>query len=223
MGIFRRVSDIVSANLNEMVEKFESPETMLRQAIREMDAAVARTMEAAARVIADERLLESQLLRHREESAGLYRRARESLLGGNEAGARRALSRRNECEKLIAALGDQLAAAHATGAKIRRRLDAMRVRRTEAERSLHVLAARLRSTEAQRQWLSQQFEFGIHDAGFARFERMRRRIERTEAEADTLLELAGRETPDDAEMPGDHEIEAQLRTLRQECDPSATR
>ena len=60
MGIFARVSDIISANLNDMVERFESPETMLRQAIREMDAAIARTMEATARAIADERLIEHE-------------------------------------------------------------------------------------------------------------------------------------------------------------------
>jgi phage shock protein A len=135
MGIFRRVSDIISANLNEMVEKFESPETMLRQAIREMDAAVARTMEAAARVIADERLLDSQLARHRDESSDLYRRAQELLLRGDEPAARRALVRRNECEKIVAALDDQLTAARTTGGKIRRQLDAMRVRRAEAQRS----------------------------------------------------------------------------------------
>src|SRR5260221_8509546 len=100
MGLFRRFSDILSANLNEMVERFEAPETMLRQAIREMDAAVARTMEAAARVIADERLLENQMARQREESSGFYRRAQESLLCGDEPAARRALLRRSDREKL---------------------------------------------------------------------------------------------------------------------------
>src|SRR5437016_14655300 len=117
MGVFRRVSDIVSANLNELVEKFESPETMLRQAIREMDAAVARTMESAARVIADERLLENQVARQREASSRFYQRARESLLRNDDQAARHALLRRNECEKLVAALDDQSAMARTTGRK----------------------------------------------------------------------------------------------------------
>jgi phage shock protein A len=217
MGVFRRVSDIVSANLNEMVEKFEAPETMLRQAIREMDAAVARTMEAAARVVADERLLDKQLLSQRDESSGLYRRAQELLLRGDEQAARRALVRRNECEKIVAALDDQLTAARVTGGKIRRQLDAMRVRRAEAERKLHMLVARQRTAEAQRQWLAQQAEFGIDDAGFARFERVRGKIERTEAEADALFELAGIETVNDDEAESNEEIDAQLRALKAEC------
>jgi phage shock protein A len=221
MGVFRRVSDIVSANLNEMVEKFETPETMLRQAIREMDAAVARTMEAAARVIADERLLDNQLVRHRDEASGLYRRAHDLLSRGDEQAARRALVRRNECEKIVAALDDQLGAARATGGKIRRQLDAMRVRRAEAERKLHVLIARQRTAEAQRQWLAQQAEFGTDDAGFARFERIRRKIERTEAEADAMFELAGIETVDDDDTESDAEIDAQLRALKAECQASS--
>ena len=217
MGVFRRVSDIISANLNEMVEKFESPETMLRQAIREMDAAVARTMEAAARVIADERLLDSQLVRHRDESSGLYRRAQELLSRGDEPAARRALVRRSECEKIIAALDDQLTVARATGGKIRRQLDAMRVRRTEAERKLHVLVARQRTAESQRQWLAQQAEFGTDDAGFARFERIRRKIERSEAEADALFELVGLDAVVENEPATDEAIDAQLQALKAEC------
>jgi phage shock protein A len=217
MGVFRRVSDIISANLNEMVEKFESPETMLRQAIREMDAAVARTMEAAARIIAEERRVESQLARHRDEANGLYRRAQELLVRGDEPAARRTLVRRNECEKVAAALDDQLNAAKSTGGKIRRQLDAMRVRRAEAERKLHVLVARQRTAEAQRQWLTQQAEFGTDDAGFARFERIRRKIERSEAEADAMFELAGMECVDDDGPGTDEEIDAQLQALKVEC------
>lgn len=34
MSFFKRVSDILSANLNEYAEKFEDPEKMLKQAIR---------------------------------------------------------------------------------------------------------------------------------------------------------------------------------------------
>jgi phage shock protein A len=34
MGLFKRVSDIISANLNDMVDRFEDPEKILNQAIR---------------------------------------------------------------------------------------------------------------------------------------------------------------------------------------------
>ncbi len=109
MGIFKRVGDIVSANLNDMAERFESPETMLRQAIREMDAAVTKQMESAARIIADERLVESELSRCRKKSDELHTRAREAVARDDNEAARRWLSQRQEHQQLIAALDDQLA------------------------------------------------------------------------------------------------------------------
>lgn len=217
MGVFKRVSDIISANLNDMVERFESPEAMLRQAIREMDAAVSRTMEAAARVIADERLLESQIAGYRQESTELHRRAREALRGADDDKARRALSRRQDHEKLIAALDDQLAKSRMAGAKLRRQLDAMRVRRAEADHKLHVLVARHQAAAAQRHLLSQPARWESHETGFTRFERTCRKIERTEAEADALMELSGGETLEGRTQEDGKEIEAQLQALRDEC------
>ena len=49
MRVFRRVTDILSASLNDLIDKFEDPEKMLRQAIREMEESVADAMEGAAR------------------------------------------------------------------------------------------------------------------------------------------------------------------------------
>ena len=57
MGLFRRFGDILSANLNDLVDRFEDPEKMLRQAIREMEQAVASGLNSAAKVVANERLL----------------------------------------------------------------------------------------------------------------------------------------------------------------------
>src|SRR5438067_1994654 len=127
MGVFTRVSDIISANLTDIVERYESPETMLRQAIREMDAAIARTLEATARAIADERLIERELARHREQSAELLAGARAAVARSDESAARRSLARRQEHEKLVAALDDQLIKVRSTTGMVRRQLDAMRV------------------------------------------------------------------------------------------------
>jgi phage shock protein A len=217
MGVFRRVSDIISANLNDLVERFESPEAMLRQAIREMDAAVSRTMEGAARVIADGRLLESQISACRQESAECERRAREALRSGDDEAARRALARRHDRETLIAALGDQFARSSKTAAKLRRRLDAMRVRRADAERQLQALVARQRATVVQRSLLARPSGHLSDEAGFSRFERTFRRIERDEAEADVLLELSSGESLSDGSSAADREIERQLQALKEEC------
>jgi phage shock protein A len=214
MGVFKRVGHILSANLNDLVERFESPEIMLRQALREMDSALDRTMEATARTIADERLLGDQLARSRAQSAGCERLARDAVRRGEDQAARRALASKRDEEKLIAALDDQLAATRAVAARLRRRLQAMRVRRAEAERKLHVLVARERAAAAQRQFMFEARESCGANAGLARFERMWRRVERREAESEALLELSGLHDADSAGEAEDTEIESQLETLK---------
>jgi phage shock protein A len=214
MGAFKRVSDIISANLNDIIESFESPGPMLRHAIREMDGHVGRTLGAAARVVADERLLDVEISRRRDESAELYRRAREALSRSDENAAREALSCRHEHETLIAALDGQRLKSQAAAAKIRRQLDAMRIRRAEAERKLHLLAARDCAAVARRHSISQPTSLWTGEAGFARFERICRKIERTEAETDAMLELA---SPREGGTLPDDQIDAQLQILRQEC------
>lgn len=217
MGIFKRAGDIISANLNDLVERFESPETMLRQAMREMDAAIARQMESAARVITDERLIETELSRHREQAAKLHAQAREAVARGDDAAARRWLSRRHEHEKLIAALDDQFTTVCATAAKLRRQLDAMRVRRTEAERTLNVLIARDRAAAARREMAAPQYTGAPDSGGFARFDRLRQKVERREAETEALLELGAAADPvDDLSAAMDADVETMLHELKRE-------
>jgi len=217
MGVFQRVSDIISANLTDMVERFESPETMLRQAVREMDAAVAKQMESAARVIADERLVEQELARHREQSASLQARAREAVGRNDDAAARVCLARRQEHDKLIAALEDQFARLQSTGARLRRQLDAMRVRRTEAARTLQTLIARDRSATTRRQLAAERSPGTTDAAGFARFDRVRQQVERREAEADALVELGEcADLTPEFDPSGDAEIETELLALKEQ-------
>jgi phage shock protein A len=180
-----------------------------------MDSAVARQMESAARTIADERLLEQELARHHDQSAALHERAREAVGRNDEGAARVCLSRRREQEKLIAALADQLARAHATGERLRRELDAMRVRRSEAARTLQTLIARERSAATKRQFATVPAGGSAESSGFARFDRLRQVVERHEAEADALVELGEFADPvQELDPQTDAGIEAELQALK---------
>ena len=219
MGLFKRMSDIISANLNDMVERFEAPETMLRQAIREMESAVARTMEAAARTIADQRLAEKELAGHHDRAAALHERARQAVVAGDREGARRALLRKQEHDRIIAALTDQAGAARIAGSRLRRRVDAMRARLAEANRKLHVVVARSQALAAQRRLCSGDLNLAGDSSGCGRFDRLIRNLERAEVESDALAELAGAESLDEFPDDADVAIERQLDALQQECRP----
>ena len=59
MGLFQRVGDIISANLNELLDRFEDPEVMLKQAIREMETSLTQARQEVSRALASEMISET--------------------------------------------------------------------------------------------------------------------------------------------------------------------
>lgn len=197
MGFFKRISDIISANLNELTEEFEDPERMLRQAVREMEQSIHEVTEQTAKAMASEKTLARELQRNRQQQEHWQERAEKAVASGDDELARKALVRRREHEKLVTALDDQLESARETSASLRRQLDGMKAKLAEAKRSLATLAARQRAAHFRKTMESGASEVAtdVDDNAFAKFERLRCRVEQAEAEAEAMAELRGTATP----------------------------
>lgn len=217
MRLFRRVNAILTANLNDLIDRFDDPEAMLRQAVRDMDEAVAAATAAAARSIASETVLRQELDRRRQRAATCQRRAEAAVERGDDGLARQALARRREHEALAEALDEQLAGVVRVNARLRGRIDGMRAARDEAGRKLASLTALHAVAQARR---SLGATGGVNDAGaFARFERLSDRVRLAEAEADALVVLEGNDLDWRAESDETAlEIEAELATLKQKSE-----
>ena len=213
MRLFRRIADIISANLNEMVDRFEDPETMLKQAVREMEQAVAEALDSAVTVVATEKLTTRELEKHRRDGKDCERHARQALAEGNETAARRAITHKVQHDRIVAALEDQQTAAADSSRKLRRQIDAMRAKLAEAKRKLATLSARKHVADARGQLLG--MAASGDSASFARFERMYERIEFAEAEADARLEL--HDVHSECDDPFDSAVEQALTELKQQA------
>jgi phage shock protein A len=88
MGLFRRVSDIISANLNDMMERFENPEKMLRQAVREMGEAIAVARKETAQAMASRKLVARCLGDHERQARDWQERAEKAVRAGDDGVAR---------------------------------------------------------------------------------------------------------------------------------------
>lgn len=212
MGLFRRVSDIISANLNDMVDRFENPEKMLNQAVREMETRIQSAMDSAARVIANERLLAKQLADYKREHDQCHERARTAVGRDDDNSARHELVRRSELASLITALEDQHQAASESSKRLRSQISAMRVRLIEAKRKLLTLSARSKAADARKKIANELGDGCEFESSFSKFDRLATNVERSEAEADALLELSGNTTS--LHDPQEDSIDAELAALK---------
>ena len=221
MGIFTRISDIISANMNELTEQFENPEKMLKQAIREMEDSIAKVTQQTAKAMAHEKTLSRELERNRAGSEQWQQRAAKAVEAGDDALARKALARKNEHEKLVAALEDQIAVAGDGSTMLRHQLAWMQAKLAEAKRNLSTLGIRKRSADLRKKMDAQAAGLvsSVDDTAFAKFDRLKAKVEQAEAEAEAVAELramrAGGHAEDVCEVSAeDLDVASQLADLK---------
>ncbi len=137
-----------------------------------------------------------------------------AVQNSDDEAARHALVRKEEVEKLAAALDDQRAAAKSSAEKLRRQIDAMRVRLAEARRKAITLSARKQAADARKTLVADISAASIDQSAFGRFDRICDNIEQSEAEAEALFELSGFELFDDVETEINPGIEVELTELK---------
>src|SRR5207244_5760138 len=97
-SIFKRINDVITANINELIDRVEDPERMIKQIIREMEDNIRKAKEGVIEAIASEKQLQKHLENHRRQSAEWLKRAEEALQANKEDLARAALARKKEHE-----------------------------------------------------------------------------------------------------------------------------
>lgn len=190
MSIFVRISDIITANFNELIEKYENPEQMLKQAIREMESAISSARPDVARAMASEKTVAKELAANEKQATLWKERATTAVRSGDDELAKKALSRAKEFEKIIAALRDQLNASTEASQSLRRQYEAMESKLADAQRRLATLVARNRAAEIRTRLATAECQLDIPGDAFAKFDRMAKKVENAEAEAEAYSELA---------------------------------
>jgi phage shock protein A len=212
MGLLKRMSGLVAANLNDLIDQCEDPEKMLRQAVRDMETALGQLMDGAARAIAHHKLLSRQLADERQAILRCTASAEAAVARGDDDAARRELLRRSEHLRLVDAIATQVDAADSLGSRLRRQVTAMRLKMAEARRKLVDITARNRAAKAQRNFVRHLPDEALTGRIWSNFSAMCARVEQSEAETEALLELLGEP---ELTAPLDAEIEAELRGLKE--------
>ncbi len=107
MSLLDRVSTLLRANLNDLVEKAEDPEKLLKQIVLDMENQLLQVKTQVAIAIADQHLLEKKRKEHEVESADWRRKAQLAVEKNMDDLARSALERALSHEQLAKGFASQ--------------------------------------------------------------------------------------------------------------------
>ena len=60
MSIFTRLSDLLKANINDLIDRAEDPEKMVKQIILDMQKELNKSTQALGKAVASEKMVEKQ-------------------------------------------------------------------------------------------------------------------------------------------------------------------
>ncbi len=218
-NLFKRISDVLTANLNDLVDRVEDPERMIKQLIREMEENVNSAREGVIDALASEKQLARELDSQRRQAEDWYNRARRALEIGNETLAREALTRKKEHDDIVANLQASWESARRTSERLKAQLRALETKLEEARLKKSSLVARQRAAQAREQMdkVTDRFQTGLDlDNSFGR---MADKVGEMEARMEARAEVYGDYSPVEREflkMEVDTEIEAELAVLKKE-------
>ena len=218
-NLFKRISDVLTANLNDLVDRVEDPERMIKQLIREMEENVNSAREGVIDALASEKQLAKELDSQRRQAEDWYNRARRALETGNETLAREALLRKKEHDGIVANLQASWESARRTSERLKAQLRALETKLEEARLKKSSLVARQRAAQAREQMdkVTDRFKTGLDlDNSFGR---MADKVGEMEARMEARAEVYGDYSPAEREflkMEVDAEVEAELAVLKKE-------
>ena len=218
-NLFKRISDVLTANLNDLVDRVEDPERMIKQLIREMEENVNSAREGVIDALASEKQLAKELDSQRRQADDWYNRARRALETGNETLAREALMRKKEHDGTVASLQASWESARRTSERLKAQLRALETKLEEARLKKSSLVARQRAAQAREQMdrVTDRFQTGL-DLNNS-FGRMADKVGEMEARMEARAEVYGDYSPAEREflkMEVDTEVEAELAVLKKE-------
>jgi phage shock protein A len=141
MSLLDRVSTLLRANLNDLVEKAEDPERMLKQIVLDMENQLMQVKTQVAIAIADQHLLDKKRAEHEQQSAEWKRKAELAVAKGQDDLARAALERVLSHDQLVTGFTTQAEDQKHEADKLRQALHKLQQKLDETRAHCEMLIA----------------------------------------------------------------------------------
>lgn len=185
MGIFSRLSDIINANLNSLLEKAEDPEKIIRLMVQEMEDTLVELRSQAAKCIADKKERSRFLQRLEQEQLDWERKAELALDKGREDLAKAALLEKSALNAKVEGVQHELQHLDEQLERFNDDIGRLQVKLNDAKARQRTLVMRHKHAGTQLRARQQVHSDKIDDILF-KFESAERRIEDLESRAESL-------------------------------------
>jgi phage shock protein A len=222
MTIFSRLSDIINANLNALLDRAEDPAKLIRLVIQEMEDTLVEVRSAAVRVIAERKELERRIATLGRERDEWERKAEFALTRNREDLARGALIAKaqvvrglDEAQLHLTHIVQGLEAQNGDLVKLQAKL-------ADAKTREKLLANRRNTATAQLKLRGRLNDGRVTDA-FSKFERIELALDEMEGKVEAY-DLGKTKTLTDefADLEADQAVKDELEALKARVKPSTT-
>lgn len=149
MGILTRFKDIMSSNINALLDKCEDPEKMIDQYMRNLESDLGKVKAETASVMAEETRAKRELDECIQQVTKMQTYAEKALQAGNENDARTFLEKKQQFESTKAALQQSYNLAADNAAKMRQMHDKLVKDMDNLEARRSAIKAKVATAKAQ--------------------------------------------------------------------------
>lgn len=183
MGIFSRLSDIVNANLNALLDRAEDPEKMAKLMIQEMEDTLVEVRSAAVKNISEKKEIQRRLDQLAAAEADWAEKAEFAITKGRDDLAKGALLAKRKLAESADALRRELVAVEDALARHDEDLARLQSKLQEAKAKQKALLIRLNAAQKRVQ-VRRTLADGRVDDALARYETLHRKIDELEGRAE---------------------------------------
>ena len=149
MTFFNRVRDLVSANLNTMLDRAEDPEKMVNEYLRQLNENLYEAKTRVAAAMADETKLHNKMVQFQAEADQWQSKAEAALRARDEELARQALARKLQSQKLADSYKQQYESQDQQVEELQSSLVKLEARIAEAKSKRDLIVAKRNRAETQ--------------------------------------------------------------------------
>ncbi len=218
MSIFSRLSDIINANINSLLEKAEDPEKIIRLMVQEMEDTLVEIRSAAAKCIADRKEHRRHIEFLEREKSEWGRRAELAVRREREDLARAALAEKQAISDRIEHLQAETAQLEEQMTKFNEDITKLQAKLTDAKKRQRSIVLRHKTATSQLAARKHIHDDRIDEMLF-RFEDAERKIDRIEGEGEAMEMGRRRNLADEiAGLEDDDRVEEALEELKAQVD-----